>query len=133
FNCHGVELDQRYTSRAVVDDGTPFPEPIRDPELHHHPTTHPGGYLPHAWVRHGTRQVSTLDLAGRGRFSLLVGIGGEPWSEAAAKIAAELNIALPVYAVGRHCEYDDLLGDWTRLREIGDRGALLIRPDRHVA
>jgi 2,4-dichlorophenol 6-monooxygenase len=84
-------------------------------------------------VRHGTRQVSTLDLAGHGQFSLLVGIGGQPWGEAAAKIAAELNIALPVYAVGYHCDYDDLLGDWTRLREIGDRGALLIRPDRYVA
>jgi len=133
FNSHGVELNQRYTSRAVVEDGTPFPEPVRDFELYHHPTTHPGAYLPHAWVQHGDRQVSTLDLAGQGRFSLLVGIGGGPWSEAAAKIAAELNIALPVYSVGYRCEYDDLLGDWTRLREIGDRGALLIRPDRHVA
>jgi 2,4-dichlorophenol 6-monooxygenase len=133
FNSHGVELNQRYTSHAVVDDGTPFPEPVRDPELYHQPTTHPGAYLPHAWVQHGDRQVSTLDLAGQGRFSLLVGIGGGPWSEAAAKIAAELNIALPVYAVGYHCEYDDILGDWTRLREIGDGGALLIRPDRHVA
>jgi 2,4-dichlorophenol 6-monooxygenase len=133
FNCHGVELNQRYTSRAVVDDGTPFPEPVKDPELYHQPTTHPGGYLPHAWVWHGARQVSTLDLAGHGRFSLLVGVGGTPWSEAAGKIAAELNITLPVYAVGHRCEYDDLLGDWTRLREIGDRGALLIRPDRHVA
>ena len=133
FNSHGVELNQRYTSRAVIDDGTPFPEPVRDPELYSQPTTHPGGYLPHAWVWHGPRQVSTLDLAGQGRFSLLVGIGGAPWSEAAAKIAAELNITLPVYAVGHRCEYDDILGDWTRLREIGDRGALLIRPDRHVA
>jgi 2,4-dichlorophenol 6-monooxygenase len=133
FNGHGVELNQRYTSRAVVDDGTPFPTPVRDPELYYQPTTHPGGYLPHAWVWHGPRQVSTLDLAGQGRFSLLVGIGGAPWSEAAAKIAAELNITLPVYALGHRCEYDDILGDWTRLREIGDRGALLIRPDRHVA
>jgi 2,4-dichlorophenol 6-monooxygenase len=133
FNSHGVELNQRYTSRAVIDDGTPFPEPVRDPELYYQPTTHPGGYLPHAWVWHGPRQVSTLDLAGQGRFSLLVGIGGAPWSEAAAKIAAELNITLSVYALGHRCEYDDILGDWTRLREIGDRGALLIRPDRHVA
>ncbi|HJT95698.1 MAG TPA: hypothetical protein VJ777_27780, partial [Mycobacterium sp.] len=31
------------------------------------------------------------------------------------------------------CEYDDVLGDWAALREIDDRGALLIRPDRHIA
>ena len=36
FNAHGVELDQRYESSAVVGDGTPFPAPDRDPELYHH-------------------------------------------------------------------------------------------------
>jgi 2,4-dichlorophenol 6-monooxygenase len=132
-NAHGVELGQRYTSRAVVDDGTPFPEPARDPVLYYQPTTHPGGYLPHAWVEHDGRKVSTLDLAGHGRFCLIVGIGGEPWAQAAAKVSAELGIELPVYAVGYRCEYDDVLGDWAALREIDDRGALLVRPDRHIA
>jgi 2,4-dichlorophenol 6-monooxygenase len=132
-NAHGVELGQRYTSSAVINDGTPFPEPVRDPELYYHPTTHPGGYLPHAWVEHERRKFSTLDLAGHGRFCLIVGIGGEPWAQAAAKVSAELGIELPVYAVGYRCEYDDVLGDWAGLREIDDRGALLVRPDRHIA
>lgn len=132
-NAHGVELGQRYTSSAVVDDGTPFPEPTRDPDLYYHPTTHPGGYLPHAWVEHERRRVSTLDLAGHGRFSLIVGVGGEPWAEAAAVVSAELGIELPVYAVGYRCVYDDVLGEWGAVREIGDRGALLVRPDRFVA
>ncbi|HJT91788.1 MAG TPA: FAD-dependent monooxygenase, partial [Mycobacterium sp.] len=132
-NANGVELGQRYTSSAVIDDGTPFPEPPRDPELYYHPTTHPGGYLPHAWVEHQHRKISTLDLAGHGRFCLIVGIGGEPWAQAAATVSAELGIELPVYAVGYRCEYDDVLGDWAALREIDDRGALLIRPDRHIA
>jgi hypothetical protein len=29
-----------------------------------HPTTHPGGYLPHAWVEHDHRKLSTIDLRG---------------------------------------------------------------------
>jgi 2,4-dichlorophenol 6-monooxygenase len=128
-----VELGQRYTSRAVIDDGTPFPAPTRDPVLYYHPTTHPGAYLPHAWVEHNRRKVSTLDLAGHGRFCLIVGIGGEPWAKAAATISTALGIDLPVYAVGYRCEYDDVLGDWAALREIDDRGALLVRPDRHIA
>lgn len=132
-NANGVELGQRYSSCAVVDDGTSFPTPTRDPELFYHPTTHPGGYLPHAWVEHDHRKVSTLDLVGHGGYSLIVGVGGQAWADAAEKIAAELGIELPVRRIGSRCDYDDVLGDWAALREIDDRGALLVRPDRHIA
>ncbi|MEV6338838.1 FAD-dependent monooxygenase [Nocardia vinacea] len=132
-NAHGVEMGQRYVSRAVVDDGTPFPQPVRDPELYYHPTTHPGAYLPHAWVEHEHGQVSTLDLAGHGRFCVITGIGGEAWAEAAAKVGTEFGVELPVYFVSSRCEYDDVLGVWASLRETADEGALLVRPDRHIA
>lgn len=132
-NAHGVALGQHYISCAVVDDGTSFPEPLRDPIVYYQPTTHPGAYLPHAWVEHKRRRLSTLDLAGHGGFCLIVGIGGSPWVTAAAAVSAELGIDLPVYSVGYRCEYDDPLGTWTRLRETDDRGALLVRPDRHIA
>ena len=132
-NALGVELGQRYASRAVVADGTPFPPSDRDPELYYQPTTHPGAHLPHAWVEHDRRRVSTLDLAGHGRFCLIAGIGGEPWVQAAAEVSEELGIELPVYLIGYRCEYDDVVADWESVREIGDRGALLVRPDRHVA
>jgi 2,4-dichlorophenol 6-monooxygenase len=132
-NAHGVFLGQRYTSCVVVDDGTPFPEPTRDPELHYNPTTHPGARLPHVWVERDRPRVSTLDLAGHGRFCLNVGVGGAPWAEAAAFVSAELGIELPVFAVGCRCVYDDVLGEWDKLREIDDWGVLLVRPDQHVA
>jgi 2,4-dichlorophenol 6-monooxygenase len=48
-------------------------------------------------------------------------------------VTEELGIELPVFSVGYRCEYDDVVGDWTRLREIDDRGALLVRPDRYIA
>lgn len=132
-NAHGVDIGQRYTSVAVVDDGTPFPEPTRDPDIYYHPTTHSGAYLPHVWLEKDRESLSTLDLAGHGRFCLIVGIGGSPWREAAESLSAELGIKLPVYSVGFRCEYDDVVGEWTRMREIDDRGALLVRPDRHIA
>ncbi|MCM2389675.1 FAD-dependent monooxygenase [Streptomyces albipurpureus] len=133
FNSHGVEMGQRYDSGAVIDDGTPYPPFERDPELYYHPTTHPGAYLPHAWLQHGTQRLSTLDLAGRGSFSLITGVGGEPWLDAAKKMAAEYRIDLPAHSVGARCAYDDVYGDWADLREITDHGCLLIRPDRHIA
>ena len=130
----GTALGQRYVfSRAVMDDGTPFPEYTRDPELYYHPTTHPGGYLPHAWLEHDRQPISTIDLAGHGRFCLIVGIGGQDWTNAATTLAAELDIELPVHRVGYRCDYDDVTGDWACLREITDRGALLVRPDRVIA
>ena len=50
FNAHGVELGQRYTSAAVIPDGTPEPAYTRDAELYYHPTTWPGARLPHVWL-----------------------------------------------------------------------------------
>ena len=132
-NAHGIALGQRYTSCAVIDDGTPFPNAARDPEVYYQPTTHPGARLPHVWVERDRKRLSMLDLAGHGRFCLIVGIGGAPWAEAAASLIAEFDVQLPVFAVGYRCEYDDVLGEWARLREIDDRGALLVRPDQHIA
>ena len=40
------------------------------------------------WLRRGLVQVSTLDLVGRGRFTLLTGVGGMAWREAARSVAA---------------------------------------------
>lgn len=133
FNCHGVELGQRYDSGAVFGVGSAAAPPDRDPELYYQPTTHPGAYLPHAWVQHGTEIRSTLDLCGGGRFTLLTGTGGEAWLEAARVVGEELDIPLDGKAVGYRQPYDDVYGTWTRLREVGDRGCLLVRPDRHVA
>jgi 2,4-dichlorophenol 6-monooxygenase len=132
-NAQGVELGQHYTSCAVLGDGMPFPAANKDRELYYQPTTHPGACLPHVWVEHNGTQVSTLDLVGHGRFTLIVGIGGQAWAEAAGKAHAELDVELRVVTVGPRCEFDDVFGDWAAIREIGDRGALLIRPDRHVA
>ncbi|EXJ96301.1 hypothetical protein A1O1_01427 [Capronia coronata CBS 617.96] len=133
-NALGVQLGHRYkNSCALVDDQTPFPAPTRDPVLYYQPTTHPGGYLPHAWVERHHRQISTLDILEHGRFGLIVGIGGQPFVEAAAKVGDDLGVPLSVYPVGYRCLYDDVLGQWSSVREITDRGALLVRPDRHIA
>ncbi|MEU0600002.1 FAD-dependent monooxygenase [Streptomyces sp. NPDC006393] len=133
FNAHGVELGQRYRSGAVVGDGTDEPSYTRDPELYYHPTTHPGACLPHAWLEHEGRRISTLDLAGGDRFALITGIGGEPWLRAAEEISAELGVEIAGRPVGRRLTYDDVYGDWGRLREVDEDGCLLVRPDRHIA
>ena len=133
FNAHGVDLNQRYSSAAIGPDGTPDPGFERDPELYVQPSTRPGAKLPHAWITAGTRNLSTLDLGGQGRFTLITGIGGEPWAEAARIVGKELGLEIATAVIGPGQEYEDPYGDWARLREIGDSGALLVRPDNHVA
>ncbi|GAA1636846.1 FAD-dependent monooxygenase [Kribbella alba] len=133
FNAHGVELGQRYSSAAVVPDGTPEPAYDRDPELYYHPTTWPGARIPHCWLTRGTDTVSTLDVVGKGRFTLLTGIGGDAWIKAAAAVSDETGVPVESFVIGPGRELEDLYGDWSRLREITDTGCLLIRPDAHVA
>jgi 2,4-dichlorophenol 6-monooxygenase len=134
FNCHGVETNQRYASSAVVADGTPAPQWKRDPELYFQASTRPGAHLPHVWVfDRDNREVSTLDLAGRGRFALFTGIGGEAWAEAAREIAAETGIDIVAHVIGPGRDYQDYAGDWANVREIEEAGCILVRPDQFVA
>jgi 2,4-dichlorophenol 6-monooxygenase len=133
FNAHGVELGQLYRSAAVVPDGTPEPVPTRDPELYYQPTTWPGARLPHCWLEHGGRKVSTLDLAGKGRFSLFTGIGGDGWVEAAAEVAQATGIDIAAFVIGPGREVLDTYDDWARLSEVEESGCVLVRPDAHVA
>jgi len=133
FDAHGVEHNQRYASAAVVPDGTPVPEYQRDPELYAQPTTWPGAKLPHTWVTRGGRRVSTLDLAGHGRFTLVTGIGGQPWLDAATELGAGLGLDITPVLIGPGQPYEDPYGTWAALREIDDGGVLLVRPDLYVA
>jgi 2,4-dichlorophenol 6-monooxygenase len=133
-NALGLHMGHRYArSCAVLEDGTPFPKLVRDPVLSYEPTTHPGAYLPHAWVEYEKRLISTLDIVGHGRFGLVVGVAGQAWATAAAQVSQELGLELPVYMIGARCQYDDVYGEWQARQEITGRGALLVRPDRHIA
>ena len=133
FNAHGVEMGQRYISEAVAGDGTAFPPYTRDPDLYYHPTTHPGAPIPHVWLQRGTGEVSTLDLCRYDRFTLIVGIAGSAWAAAAAQVSREMGVDIESVAVGLGQVNNDVLGTWSRLREIGDDGCLLVRPDRVIA
>jgi 2,4-dichlorophenol 6-monooxygenase len=134
FDCHGVEMNQRYASNAVVVDAIEAPGKGIDMELHYVPTTSPGARIPHVWVfdKDG-KQHSTLDITGHGAFTLITGIGGEAWVEAAKTEAKKRGLAINIRVIGPRRDYEDHTGDWARAREIGDGGCLLIRPDQHVS
>lgn len=131
FNAQGVEMNQRYASSAILPDPAAGEEVWRrDPELYLQPTTRPGAKIPHAWLidRRG-RRVSTLDVTGKGQFSLVTGLAGEAWVEAAQALALPF---LRTVVTGRDGALDAYCA-WQKIREIDEAGAVLVRPDGYVA
>ncbi|MCL4105165.1 UNVERIFIED_CONTAM: hypothetical protein GTU68_018872 [Idotea baltica] len=133
FDAHGIEMNQRYHSSAVVTDDQPEPAFTKDADLHYQPTTWPGARLPHAWLYDAQGgKHSTLDIVGKGCFTLLTGLGGETWADAAKILSDEFDVELSAHVIGPRQTYIDHTGDWARLREVTDAGCILVRPDQHV-
>jgi 2,4-dichlorophenol 6-monooxygenase len=127
-----VELGQFYESSAVISDGT-RPAPSPDEDLFHVMSTSPGAHLPHAWVGDHVTKLAMMDVAPYDRWTLITGVAGEAWERAAEKAAAELGVPVGTVVVGPGREVTDLYYDWAKLREVEEDGALLVRPDKHVA
>ncbi|MGW1159450.1 FAD-dependent oxidoreductase [Streptomyces sp. NPDC002513] len=133
FNAHGVELNQRYASGAVLADESAAEIREDDPELVARPTSRPGAKVPHAWLvdAQGER-ISTLDVVGKGVFTVLTGLSGGVWEAAAEACRDELGVPLRFVRIG-DADFRDAYGEWRRAGEIGEDGVLLIRPDGYVA
>ncbi len=132
FNAQGVELGQRYTSTAIRSNPA-APIPSRDPELYYEPSTLPGGCLPHAWLEHAGRRLSTMDLCILDGFTLLTGATGGAWAEAARRVSDKLGVTIEPVEIGLRRDIQDPTGKWARLRGVQEDGAVLVRPDRFVA
>jgi 2,4-dichlorophenol 6-monooxygenase len=131
FQAHDVEIGFSYPDGAVSADGTDAPP--RDPSGRNYiPTTRPGHRLPHAWLEHAGRRISTHDLTESGKFALITGADSEAWTKAAHEVAGKFGVNLVVVAVGADSAYVDADGRWVELREISDSGAILVRPDNFV-
>ncbi len=127
---HDMEIGYVYERGALVPDGSP--PPLRDPMAGtYHPTTRPGSRLPHAWLnRHGQR-IGTHDLVRPDRLTLLVATSD--WQAAAAEVSRARGIGIEVIEIGAAGSYQDADGKWGELRQVGAHGAVLVRPDAHVA
>lgn len=119
----GVEAGYAYPAGAFVPDGSPPPPGLDDP-IDYRPTTRPGHHLPHVWVhRGGGPPVYTLDLVSPTAFTLFTGpAAAARWRVAAAACGFPVGVVeIPAGDRG-----------WAAVREVGDTGAVLVRPDRKV-
>lgn len=131
FNAQGTELNQRYRSTAVLPDPDGGEETwARDRNLYLQATTRPGAKIPHAWLVDETgRRTSTLDVTGKGTFTLVTGLAGAAWAEAAAKVDVPFLRTVVTGAPGTRDAYQE----WAHQREVDEAGAVLVRPDGYVA
>jgi 2,4-dichlorophenol 6-monooxygenase len=132
---HQINTDFGYTydSTSIVSDGTPKPMPV-DAVRVYQPSTRPGHPLPHAWVEHAGERQALRELIHGGHFALIAGEDGHDWVEAATKIAAQRRLPLRAARVGLgQVDFIDVRLAWTKQREISATGAVLVRPDGHIA
>jgi putative polyketide hydroxylase len=125
----GVEFGTVYQSSAVIADGTQPPD-VADSYSDYVPSATPGARAPHVWLGHPDARLSTLDLFASA-FTLLAGPGGGPWCTVAADVERELGVPIDRYRIGAPGLRD--LGAFTRAYGLGEDGAVLVRPDGHVA
>jgi hypothetical protein len=125
----GVELGTVYESSAVVPDGTRAPQ-VADGYSDYAPSATPGARAPHVWLGDGAARLSTLDLFGSA-FTVLAGPGGESWCNVAAHIERDLGVPIDRYCIGGPGLRD--LGNFSEAYGLEADGAVLVRPDGHVA
>jgi putative polyketide hydroxylase len=126
-------IGYRYRSEAIISEDD---SPLAQGEIalldHEELTGVPGTRIPHIWLDQGSRRISTLDLLD-GRFVLLTGSGGKPWTEAALRAAASVGIKLAAYCIGPNGDLRNPENEWTGRMGVSPDGAILVRPDGFVA
>ena len=118
-NFAGLELGYSYGGPAIVPDGTAAPEP-GDPVIDYVPTGRPGHRFPHLWLTDGR---SSLDLVGTG--FVLVTLDPDAWRGYVDDLGSPLLAHAPISPRDPD-QARDVLG-------ITGSGALLVRPDGHIA
>ncbi|WP_407495721.1 FAD-dependent monooxygenase [Pseudooceanicola sp. MF1-13] len=123
FDYPGQTFGFFYDSGLITPDGTPEPEfSVKT----YTPTARSGHRAPHMVVSVGGKETSLLDLFRYEGFTLLTGPDGEAW-----KAAVDPKRAVTCYTIGREIEVNTKA--WCDLYGVTAEGAVLVRPDGHVA
>lgn len=117
----------RYRSGAVIGENGEDTPVIEDPFRQ---SGRPGGRAPHVPLDRDGEPLSALDLFGS-QFVLLAGAAGADWAAAARHAAERLGVRAVAYVIGT--DLGDTDGMWCARYGVGVTGAVLVRPDGHVA
>jgi 2,4-dichlorophenol 6-monooxygenase len=132
FDRIGLDLGLAYARGALLADGTPPPD-HGDPVSTYVPSTRPGARFPHFWLDGNLRSRSSLQFVDYAHSTWLLGAACEVAAGERAELeraCARLGVRIRTLAedVPPGCE-----GAAHRQAELDRDGALMIRPDGHVA
>ena len=92
----------------------------------------PGSRAPHANVIKNEVQISLLDLF-EADFVLLIAEDGQAWKDAAQVVAQTISFPLITYRIANDSDLIDPENEWKNRYDMTPTGAVLIRPDGHIA
>jgi 2,4-dichlorophenol 6-monooxygenase len=129
FDRLGLDLGLAYAAGALLADGSPAPAPA-DAVRTYVPTTRPGARFPHFWLDGNCRRRSSRELVSFTHSTLVLGADcevadAEGLAGACARLGARVRSLADVPPGCRDAVHQHA--------EIAGDGALLIRPDGHVA
>jgi putative polyketide hydroxylase len=130
-NWWGLDLGVHYEDPgAFVPDGVPAPT-VKNPVIDYIPHAKPGYRAPHFWAMRGASRISSITLFD-GAFVLLAGHAGHAWIDAVRDPETGLVPNMLAYRVAQD---GDLVPetDFCALYGISSSGAVLVRPDGHIA
>ena len=126
FDLLGLHLGYVYETGAVLSEArlpeADAPEP-GSPRVYE-PTARPGARLPHAWLDE-VRGRSTLDLVDITSPTLISFGNHDAWATDVAMSPEITHVRVGIDTAP--------LDSWRTICEVGETGALLVRPDQHVA
>lgn len=129
LNYAGLDLGFIYHSDIINNENS---QTINISPSEYAPTTIPGGRAPHVELIKDGCLISTLELFEKD-FVLFVGCDGEQWKDVVDKLIQDKVYSLKVYRVASDGDLIDLHQCWYGNYEISSTGAVLVRPDGHVA
>ncbi|MFE2183566.1 FAD-dependent monooxygenase [Streptomyces sp. NPDC059455] len=137
FHSQGQQFGYVYDSDALIPDGTVAPT---SKVAEYRATAAPGARLPHLrLVDTSGNRPSTVELSGTG-WLVLAGPAGRSWIDAAAQVTAFGFLGAVVIGAaviggepGERAYAEAVPGSFSALYGIENEGAVLVRPDGHVA
>jgi len=132
FDRIGLDIGYIYERGAVATEpggSTSHGQQVTD----YTPSTRPGARFPHVQLDGKPEGRSSHDLMSYDRYTLLLGGDGANWREAAQSLYASLKTEVRAVSVHEASTDADARACLESTCEIGSDGALLLRPDGHVA